>query len=54
MFWKTDAPDKPEQYRIAVAQADPRSLVTVEDPNGAPDKSATGEKILGLLKDQLK
>jgi len=54
MFWKENAPDKPEQYRIAVAQADPRSLVTVEDPNGAPDKSTAGEKILGLLKDQLK
>lgn len=54
MFWKESGPEKPEQYRIAVAQADPRSLVTVEDPNGAPDKSATGERILALLKDQLK
>ena len=24
------------------------------DPDGAPDKSANGEKILALLKDQLK
>jgi outer membrane protein assembly factor BamC len=54
MFWRTETPDKPEQYRILVAQLDPRSIVTVEDPNGAPDKTATGEKILGLLKDQLK
>jgi outer membrane protein assembly factor BamC len=53
MFWKDDT-EKPEQYRITVAQADPRSLVTVQDPNGAPDKSANGEKILALLKDQLK
>ena len=53
MFWKTDV-DKPEQYRITVAQADPNSLVTVQDPDGAPDKSANGEKILALLKDQLK
>jgi outer membrane protein assembly factor BamC len=52
-FWKTDV-DKPEQYRITVAQADPNSLVTVQDPDGAPDKSANGEKILALLKDQLK
>jgi outer membrane protein assembly factor BamC len=52
-FWKDDV-DKPEQYRITVAQADPRSLVTVQDPDGAPDKSANGEKILALLKDQLK
>jgi outer membrane protein assembly factor BamC len=54
MFWKSDTPDKPEQYRILIAQLEPRSVVTVEDPSGAPDKTATGEKILGLLKDQLK
>ncbi len=53
MFWK-DKTEKPEQYRITVAQSDPRSIVTVQDPNGAPDKSANGEKILSLLKDQLK
>jgi len=53
MFWK-DKGEKPEQYKITVAQSDPRSIVTVQDPNGAPDKSATGEKILTLLKDQLK
>jgi outer membrane protein assembly factor BamC len=53
MFWR-DKTEKPEQYRITVAQADPRSVVTVQDPNGAPDKSVNGEKILSLLKDQLK
>ncbi len=53
MFWK-DKSEKPEQYRITVAQSDPRSIVTVQDPNGAPDKSVNGEKILSLLKDQLK
>ena len=42
-FWKTDV-EKVEQYRITVADATPRSLVTVQDPNGAPDKSATGEE----------
>ena len=52
-FWK-DTTEKPEQYQITVAQADPRSLVTVQDPSGAPDKTANGEKILSLLKDQLK
>ena len=52
-FWKSDV-EKVEQYRITVADATPRSLVTVQDPNGAPDKSATGEKILSLLRDQLK
>jgi outer membrane protein assembly factor BamC len=54
MFWKKDEPDKPEQYRILVAEAAPRSLVSVQDPNGGPDRTATGDKILTLLKDQLK
>ena len=53
IFWKEDVPN-PEQYRITVTAAAARSLVTVQDPNGAPDKSANGEKILSLLKDQLK
>ena len=52
-FWKEDV-QKTEQYRITVAAAAPNSLVTVQDPNGAPDKTANSEKILSLLKDQLK
>jgi outer membrane protein assembly factor BamC len=53
-FWKTDTPEKPEQYRVVVTQADPSSLVTVQDPAGTADHSPNGEKILALLKDQLK
>ncbi len=53
MFWK-DTAEKPEQYRIFVADSAPPTLVTVQDPNGVPDKTVTGEKILALLKDQLK
>jgi outer membrane protein assembly factor BamC len=53
-FWKTDKAEKPEQYRVVVTQADPRSLVTVQDPAGVADRSQNGEKILALLKDQLK
>src|SRR5450755_1333889 len=52
-FWKTDDV-KPEQFRVVVTQADPKSVVTVQDPAGAPDKSANSDKILALLKDQLK
>ncbi len=52
-FWKTDD-IKPEQYRVVVTQADPKSVVTVQDPAGAPDKSVNSDKILALLKDQLK
>jgi outer membrane protein assembly factor BamC len=53
-FWKSDTPPPPEQYRVVVTQADPRSVVTVQDPAGVPDKTTTGERILALLKDQLK
>ncbi len=54
MFWKTDDKDKPEQYRVLVADSTPRSLVSVQDANGAQDRSEIGDKILGLLQDQLK
>jgi outer membrane protein assembly factor BamC len=54
MFWNKDDGEKPEQYRISVVEAVPSSLVTVQDPKGAPDRSATSDKILALLKDQLK
>jgi outer membrane protein assembly factor BamC len=53
-FWKKDDKEKPEQYRVVVTQADPNSVVTVQDPKGAADKSANGDKILALLQDQLK
>jgi outer membrane protein assembly factor BamC len=53
-FWKTDEKEKPEQYRVVVTQADPASVVTVQDPAGAADRTANGDKILALLQDQLK
>jgi outer membrane protein assembly factor BamC len=53
-FWKTAPLDKPEQYRVVVTQADPRSVVTVQDLDGALDRTPNSEKILALLKDQLK
>ena len=53
-FWKSDDKDKPEQYQILVAEAAPISVVSVQDPGGITDKSATSEKILTMLKDQLK
>jgi outer membrane protein assembly factor BamC len=54
MFWKGDDKDKPEQYRVLVAEASPRSLVSVQDANGTSENTPVGDKILGLLKDQLK
>jgi outer membrane protein assembly factor BamC len=53
-FWKSEPKDKPEQYRIVVTQANPTSVVTVQDPSGVLDASATSEKILALLQNQLK
>lgn len=53
-FWKSDEKDKPEQYRVLVTQGDPASVVTVQDPLGAEDRSPNSEKILALLQDQLK
>ena len=53
-FWKPDEKDRPEQYRIKVVEEAPASIVSVQDPNGAPDKTQNSEKILALLKDQLK
>ncbi|HEY1327482.1 MAG TPA: outer membrane protein assembly factor BamC [Casimicrobiaceae bacterium] len=54
MFWKDDDKDKPEQYRIKVVEVAPNSVVSVQDNTGAPEKSQNGERILALLKEQLK
>jgi len=53
-FWKSDDKDKPEQYQIVVAESAQNSVVSVQDPGGIPDRTPTSEKILALLKDQLK
>jgi outer membrane protein assembly factor BamC len=54
MFWKTDEKDRPEQYRIKVAEATPGSVVTVQDPKGEIDRSTNSERILALLREQLR
>ena len=53
-FWKTDDKDKPEQYRIKIAEQAPQSVVSVQDTAGNPEKSQAGDKILALLQEQLK
>jgi outer membrane protein assembly factor BamC len=54
-FWKTDdEKNKPEQYRIKVVETAPQSTVSVQDPNGTPDRTQASDKILALLRDQLK
>ncbi|MGE5170708.1 MAG: outer membrane protein assembly factor BamC [Rudaea sp.] len=54
-FWKKDdEKDKPEQYRIKIVETAPSSTVSVEDPTGKPDRSQASDRILALLRDQLK
>jgi uncharacterized lipoprotein len=53
-LWKSDDKDKPEQYRIKIVETAPQSTVSVQDPAGNPDRTQAGERILALLRDQLK
>ena len=54
-FWRAEDTSRlQEQYRIVVTEAAGKSQVLVEDKTGAPDKSATAEKMLTLLQNQLK
>lgn len=52
-FWR-DKTEKPEQYRIVVSDTGNTSAVLVQNAEGAPEKAATGNRILALLRDQLK
>jgi len=52
-FWR-DKTEKPEQYRIVVSDTGTASAVLVQNSEGAPEKAAASNKILALLRDQLK
>jgi outer membrane protein assembly factor BamC len=52
-FWK-DTTEKVEQYRISIVESAPPTVVVVQDANGAPDRTPNADRILALLKDQLK
>jgi len=55
MFWRAPPKNSQPQYRIHVADAGTNtSQVQVQNSQGAPENSATGRKILGLLYEQLK
>ena len=54
MFWKADEKERPEQYRIKVLESPPASIVTVQDTKGDTDRSTSGERILALLREQLR
>jgi outer membrane protein assembly factor BamC len=54
-FWRGgDKKAQSEQFRILVADSTDGTQVRMQDKNGAPDKSETANKILGLLYEQLK
>lgn len=54
-FWRSDEKPGPTQYRVRVTtQASGGSEVRVLGKDGAPEKSDTGKRILGLLVEQLK
>ena len=54
MFWK-DKTEKPEQYRIIVAEADAAAASSpCRTRTARRTRPPNGEKILALLKDQLK
>jgi outer membrane protein assembly factor BamC len=53
-FWKDDSIDRVQQYRVKLIGGTDETRVTVLDSNGQRDTSATGERILSLLHEQLR
>lgn len=53
-FWRSDEKEKPEQYQIVVTELPSKSVVVVQDPSGAPNRTPAADRILALLQGQLK
>ena len=53
-FWGSSTTNKNEQYRVLVKDAGERAEVNVLNKEGAAERSATANRILTLLYDQLK
>ena len=49
-----DAKVEAQQFRVLVAAAGERTVVTVQDRDGKPDASPTAGKILAQINDQLR
>jgi outer membrane protein assembly factor BamC len=43
-----------EQYQVRLTEEQGKTRVTIHDANGQPDTSPTAQKILGLLKDEMR
>lgn len=53
-FWKSDDLDPVKQYQVRVTSEGNSSQVTVNDAAGRRDDSETGQRILTLLKEQMR
>jgi len=53
-FWKDDKLDTVQQYQVKLTGGANETRVTVLDASGQRDSSATGERILSLLHEQLR
>jgi outer membrane protein assembly factor BamC len=53
-FWGSDSKQKQEQYRVLVKDEGERAEVNVLNKEGGKERSATANRILSLLYDQLK
>ncbi|MGB5832515.1 MAG: outer membrane protein assembly factor BamC [Thiohalocapsa sp.] len=53
-FWNKDNIDTVQQYQVKLTGGADETRVTVLDANGKRDRSATGERILSLLHEQMR
>ncbi|MGI9332829.1 MAG: outer membrane protein assembly factor BamC [Gammaproteobacteria bacterium] len=53
-FWDNDEEEVDREYLVSVVNTSNATQVVVLDKDGAPERTGTGERILGLLHEQLK
>lgn len=53
-FWQGGDQDSVQQYQVRLEEQDGETRVTVHDADGTRDTSATAERILGLLEEQMR
>jgi outer membrane protein assembly factor BamC len=53
-FWRKDEVDSVKQYQVKVSGNERESRVTVLNADGSPDASANGQRILGLIQEQMR
>ena len=52
-FWRSDAPPSAEQYQIHLQDRGSSTVIVVQNKDGTPNTSPTGQRILSLLSEQL-